>query len=203
MSSSVQPFKVLWLLALSVGLGACTVLPESPPQDVYRLPPSALSPAPGDVADVSLRVARPSASDMLSSTRIAVVPEGNRFSVYQDARWSSPVPTLWRNHLLDAFHKDGRIERLSSARENLRADVELGGILQAFQTEYAGGTPEVVIRFDAHLVDAGSKRILASRRFAVTEQVAGSQVPEVVEAFGRASDNLSRELIDWTLSHVQ
>lgn len=191
------------LALVATGLSACSVLPESPPLDIYRLAPSSVGASRGEPVDISLRVARPSASELLSSTRIVVIPDGNRLSVYEGARWSSPAPILWRDHLLDAFHNDGRIARLSSSAERLQAEVELGGVLRAFQTEYRAGEPEVVIRLDAHLAGAPGKRIIASRRFVVREEVNGDQVPAVVDAFGRANDALARELIEWTLQHVE
>lgn len=192
----------LWLVGLAVLLSACSVFPQSQPLDIYRLPPPSIGDGQAAPADVSLRIARPAAGDVLSSSRIAVVPGANRLSVYEGVRWSSPVPALWRDYLLDAFHNDGRIGRLSSADEGLQADFELGGALGAFQAEYREGSPTVVIRFDARLVDTANRRILASRRFAATAQVTGEQVPEVVGAFGRAGDELAEELIEWALSQL-
>ena len=203
MSSLLSPFRWVWLLSIAAGLSACSILPESLPQDIYRLPPSSIGMSQGEPVDTSLRINRPLASDLLSSTRIVVVPEGNRISVYQGARWSSPATVLWREHLLDAFHNDGRITQLSSSVARLRAEFELGGVLRAFQVEYHAGEAEVVIRLDAHLVYTASKQTIASRRFSVMEEVNGEQVPAVVEAFGRANDALARELIDWTLQYVK
>jgi cholesterol transport system auxiliary component len=203
MSTLSRRFRRLWPVFVASALSACSLFPESTPQDIYRLPPSTVAASRGEAADIALRINHPAANDVLSSTRIVVVPEGNRLSVYTGARWSTPAPFLWRDHLLDAFRSDGRIARLSSAAEGLQADVELGGELRAFQTEYRAGLPEVVIRLDARLVEAASKRIIASRRFAVMEAVNGEDLPAVVDAFGRANDTLARELIDWTIQNVQ
>jgi cholesterol transport system auxiliary component len=189
----------LWLLFGSVTLSACTILPEPRNFDVYRLPPSEVATSHEAAVDWGLRISRPASNDLLGSSRIAVMPDGHRLSVYEGARWNSPMPELWRDHLLDAFHNDGRVRNLSSDREILQAEVDLGGLLRAFQVEYRDGRPEVVIRLDANLVDIRSRRILASRRFKVTEAVHDEQLPHVVEAFGRASDALAAEIIDWTL----
>lgn len=194
----------LWLwLPMAAGLGACSILPSAEPQDFYRLPPSSVAASQAAVVDRALRIDRPSANTLLRSTRIVVIPEGNRLSVYEGARWSSPAPSLWRDHMLDAFRNDGRVARLSRADERFQGDVELGGSLRAFQVEYREGGPEVVIQFDAHLVDIASRRIVASRRFAITERVDGEKVPAVVAAFGRACDALAGELIDWTMQHLE
>lgn len=198
MTAIVRPMTIALAAA---AIAACTVLPGAAPQDIYRLPPASIEGA-GAPIDVSLRVAAPQASDVLGSARIVVVPEGHRLSVYEGARWASPAPALWRDHLLDALRSDGRIARLSSATEGLQADVELGGTLLAFQAEYRDGIPEVVIRLDARLVEVAGKRIVASHRFQVREPAGGGELPAVVEAFGRANAALAREVIDWTAANL-
>lgn len=189
-------------LLLSALLSACSVLPRSEPQDIYRMPASAVATSAEQPLAISLRIARPSADDVLRGTRIAVQPRDHRFNVYQGARWSAPAPLLWRDHLVEAFQNDGRIPLVSSDSEGLQADIELAGALRAFHTEYRDGKPRAVIRYDALLVDAASKRILASRRFSVSEDLSDAQVPAVVEALGRAGDRLARELIDWTVEQI-
>ncbi len=195
--------RLLLFLLMVAALAACSVLPRPAPQDIYRLPPSSVSSSPGEAVDRALRISRPSANGLLRGTRIVVVPEGNRLSVYEGVRWSSPAPNLWRDHMLEAFRNDRRIARLSRAEERLKADIELGGELQTFQVEYREGLPEVVIQYDAYLVEIASRRIVASQRFTVTERVDGEKVPAVVAAFGRACDTVAGELIDWTLQYLE
>ncbi|MNP43006.1 hypothetical protein D3C76_1368030 [compost metagenome] len=147
----------------------------------------------------SLRVNKPIASDVLNSPRIAVVPQGDLISSYKGARWSDPAPTLLRNRMLDAFQRDGRVQRLSADDSNLQSDYEIAGELQAFQSEYSADGLAVVIRYDARLVQGRSQRILASRRFEVRQPVSDKQVSAVVSSFGTASDQLMKQLVDWTV----
>lgn len=203
MRSLLQGSRLIGLGIIFAGLSACNIIPAPSPQDIYRLPPSRVTAGGVEQSELSLRIHHPSANELLNTTRIVVVPQGNQLNVYPNVRWSSPAPVLWRDHLLEAFGNDGRITRLSSGRERLQADLELGGKLRAFQVEYRAGVPEVVIRLDAHLVDTSDKRIIAARRFAIREAVKGENIPAVVEAFGRASDALAAELIDWTSQAVE
>jgi cholesterol transport system auxiliary component len=147
-------------------------------------------------------VARPKSSDALDRPRIAVIPQGDVVSSYKGARWSDPAPVLLRNRLTDAFLRDGRIQSISTDESNLQADFELGGELQAFQSEYRGQAIEVVIRLDARLSDE-RQRIIASRRFEVHQPVSGKQVPAVVAAFGQASDSLANQMVQWTVEQGQ
>jgi len=193
----------LRLLALTAALSlasACSILPQSEPVDIYRLPVNQASHSSTPVA-WSLRLNKPLASEVLAGPRIAVIPQGDVISSYKGARWSDPVPLLVRNRLLDGFQRDGRVQRLSADDSNLQADYELSGELQAFQSEYQpGGKVDVVIRYDARLVQGRSQRILNSKRFEVRQPLADTQVSAVVAGFGAASDELARLVVNWTVA---
>ncbi|TDV59832.1 ABC-type transport auxiliary lipoprotein family protein [Pseudomonas sp. LP_7_YM] len=185
-----------------LSLGACSILPKQAPSDVYRLPTAASSSQAAPPVSWSLRVTRPKSSEALDSPRIAVIPQGDVISSYKGARWSDPSPALLRNHLTDAFYRDARVPSISTDDSNLQADFELGGELQAFQSEYRGKAIEVVIRLDARLAD-DRQRIVASRRFEVHQPVADKQVPAVVAGFGKASDTLTAQVLQWTVDQGQ
>ncbi|MNN81945.1 hypothetical protein D3C81_1988260 [compost metagenome] len=52
-------------------------------------------------------------------------------------------------------------------------------------------------------MQAATQRIVAVRSFAVIQPVDGSQVPQVVEAFGKAGDRLAAQVVDWTIQQGQ
>ena len=192
-----RAYHMIVPMALAL-VSACSILPKPDPSDVYRL--ASTQPASqGTPVSWSLRVTKPQTSEFLDSPRIAVVPDGNLISNYANSRWSDPAPVLLRNRLLDGFQRDGRVTLLSTDETNLQADYELGGQLQAFQSEYRGKTVEVVIRLDARLVRGRDQRIIASRRFEVRQPVSDAKVPAVVAAFGQAGDQLNKQVVDWVV----
>ena len=190
-------------LPLFALLSACSILPKQEVSKVYTLPaaPGARPQAPAPVS-WALRVASPNAPRVLDTPRIAVVPQANTITVYAGARWSDTGPHLFRDRLANALRDTGRIPALSTDDGNLAADYELGGGLAAFQSDYVDGRPVVTIRYDAVIADTRKHRIVGSRRFEVSEPVAGKEVPQVVEAFGRAMDTLSGEVVGWTFATV-
>jgi cholesterol transport system auxiliary component len=194
--------RLLALLALISGLSACSILPESQVLRVYRLPATHL-PAQPVSTDWTLRVNTPYSNQLLDSTRISVIPPGDQISAYQGVRWSDRAPLLLRDRLIDAFLDDGRLRAVGSNDSRLQADLELGGDLRAFYSEYRDGRPVAHILLEARLVESDSLRILASRRFDITQAAAGTSVANVVDAIGQASDQLARELVDWTLIQGQ
>ncbi|AZF18885.1 ABC-type transport auxiliary lipoprotein family protein [Pseudomonas sp. R3-52-08] len=190
-------YRMITLAAFAL-MSACSILPKPDPSDVYRLA-SAQPVSQGAPVSWSLRVTKPQTSEFLDSPRIAVVPNGDLISSYANSRWSDPAPVLLRNRLLDGFQRDGRVTLLSTDETNLQADYELGGQLQAFQSEYHGKAVEVVIRLDARLVRGSDQRIIASRRFEVRQKVGDTKVPAVVAAFGQAGDQLNKQVVDWVV----
>ena len=56
---------------------------------------------------------------------------------------------------------------------------------------------EVLIQFDARLVQTSERRVIASRRFVIHQPISGSSMNEVVEAFGQASDRLAADILRW------
>ena len=194
------------LLALAVvTLSACQILPERPVVALYQLPPSTITAATDSQGDAvrSLRLDRPGTSDALNGNRLLVLASDNSFEAYPNARWSAPVPTLWRDWLLDAFWRDGRIDQLSVVSDGLQAQFELGGTLRALHSEYDNGVLRASIRYDALLIDTRSREIVASQRFQTREPIADNSAQAAVRALGIAADAMAAELIDWTLRETR
>jgi cholesterol transport system auxiliary component len=193
------------LLAGFTLLSSCSILPKPEPFDIYRLPSAQSSAATRSDTPQrwSLRLTKLQASEALNSPDIAVITQGDVISSYKGARWSDPAPVLLRNRLLDGFQRDGRVPLLSTDDSIFQADLELGGHLQAFQTEYQGPSASVVVRLDALLVRGYDQRILASRRFEVRQPLNDVKVPAVVAGFGQANDLLTAQVVDWAVEQGQ
>lgn len=204
MSLRHRPVFRLALVGLFTALAACSVLPESETLRIFLLP---TTPTPQQASEPTiqqaLRINTPQASRILSGQRIAVVPQGNEISAYGGARWGDAAPVLLRDRLIEAFQRDGRMPSVSNEDVNLYADLSLHSDLRAFQTVYIDGQPTVVITLDARLVNRNDQRTLANRRFEVRQPSADPSVESVVEAFGQASDRLSADILEWTLSHAR
>lgn len=180
-------------------LGACSILPKSDPLTVYQLPAAheVTAAAFSGLSGRSLSVFTPYAGSFLDTDRIAVVPSGNRLSVYEGSRWSDPAPVVFRNRLVRDLRKTADLKAVGNERESLLADYQLRGDLVDFQVVYRNEQPTVVISFEASLVNSQSGRVIDSRHFSVAEPVDGSQVPEVVQAFGQASSRINHDIIQW------
>jgi cholesterol transport system auxiliary component len=188
------------ILCVILLLTGCTILPERLPQDLYQLPPATLTASTSAEVVPALRIDRPGTSETLSGNRLLVMAADNQFQAYAQARWTAPLPLLWRDWLLDAFWRDGRVLGLSAASEGLQAPMELGGMLRAFHVDQTGTQAYAVVQYDALLINTADRRIQASRRFEAREPVVDTQAASAVQALGLAASRLARELVDWTIN---
>ena len=205
MNIGLKRFAGMAGLMAIMALSSCSILPPKETPDVYVLP-HATQAAPasnGPPLAWQLRVDTPEATGTLSGTGIVVMPEPGKVTVYKGAQWSDAAPVLLRERLVDAFLATHRLPAVTSEADSLSADFVLGGDLRAFQSEYRNGSPVVVIRFDAQLRRGGSREVLAARSFEVTATPSGVAVPQVVQAFGDACDQLSAQVVQWTLAQGQ
>lgn len=194
-------WRRMTVICILGAVSACSILPEAQVQDSYRLPmsrllPPAAQPAPVDLA---LLVATPHSGHLLESQRILVIRQDNQINAYKGAQWSEPAPVLVRDRILDAFRTDGRIKSVSNDEISVKSDIELQSDLRNFHVEYRENHPIVHVQLDASLVATAVRSIIATHRFSIELPAKGEQVPDIVEAFGAATDQLAKEVVDWTL----
>jgi cholesterol transport system auxiliary component len=128
---------------------------------------------------------------------LLILAENNSFQAYPAARWSAPIPQLWRDWLLDAFWRDGRFTGLSTDSAGLQSELTLSGMLRALHTETLNGQTSVIIRFDAQLINTERRDIIASKRFDAREALTRNDAAAAASALGIAADRLATELIAW------
>ncbi|MBH0309217.1 ABC-type transport auxiliary lipoprotein family protein [Alcaligenes faecalis] len=202
MPTVVRRFLQVSLVGLAVLSTACSVLPQAESLTYYQLPATSLKAqqAPASHKNLIMQVNRPHAERLLASSRITVLPQGNELSAYKGVRWGDDVPALLRNRLADALRDSAQFRAVVLDIESVIADVEVGGTLGAFQVEYIQGAPRVRIQFDALVRDQRSGQLIQTRRFVAQQDVVGTAVPQVVEAFGLATDALSLQVSQWLAS---
>jgi cholesterol transport system auxiliary component len=184
-------------------LSACSVLPEQVPVDLYQLPAPTLQATTAGPRLSTLRIDRAISSEALSGSRLLIMTANNQFQAFPNMRLAAPVPLLWRDWLLDAFWRDGRVDGLSASSEGLQSALELGGTLRAFQVDYSGSEAQAVIQYDATLISTSGRQILASKRFEARQSLDSVEVSAAVAALGLAADRLAGELIGWVIQQGQ
>lgn len=184
-----------WLGALAlVSLSGCSLLPKSDPNTLYRLPAEPIAAANVQI-DQRLAVATPEADQLLSSNRIVVFPERSVVNVYQGARWYDDLPDLLQARLIDGLEESALFKSVAS--DQLPSDLIVLSELRQFQSAYTTTPPTVTAQLDVHLARESTRATLASQRFSVSQQASSVAIEDVVDAFGAASDELTRQLAQW------
>ena len=192
------------LVLLGAALAGFSVLPKREPTQVFA-PPSSPVTVAADWPTVSwsLLVAKPGASQRLDSERIAVRPDAGAVQVYQAASWVDPAPELLQTALVRGFEDSGRIIAVARPGGGVHGDYALQSEVRNFTSIYEGGQPQAVVEVYAKLVHAADGGVVAAQLFREVEPAGGTDVAQVVQAFGRALDRTRDRMIGWTLAAGQ
>lgn len=199
---SLRPALPLMLALLSLLLSACSLLPTPTPLRTFTLPDTPLESAAGPPLALTLRVETPRANAPLDGVRMLVQPSAQELKIYAGTRWRDRIPVLLQERLIGALRQDGRLDAVIDESSRARDDALLSSRLAGFHSRYRQGSPEAVIELDAQLIDSRQGRVLASRRFSLSQPSDGENIEAIVEAFGRAADRLDREVVDWTMTQL-
>ncbi|KPQ01702.1 ABC-type transport auxiliary lipoprotein family protein [Marinobacter sp. HL-58] len=199
---TATPMRLLITTMAMLSLAACTIFPDRPAHQIFQLPAPELQASPAAGIDSVLRVSTPLAVAPVDSTRILVKPEAHEIQAYQGARWSNRAPVMIGNHLVEAFRQDGRLKTVVRDTSAVRSDMALMGDLTRFQAEYEDGNPVIHLQLDLQLVDERSRETIASKRFTISHPAGEASVESVAEAFGRASNELARQVVSWAADEL-
>ncbi|WFE71803.1 ABC-type transport auxiliary lipoprotein family protein [Halomonas sp. M1] len=193
-----SPLTVVMLATLLLTFGGCSILPESEPATFYRLPastPSATPEATSSALPIRLGIATPEAGHLLSSNRIVVYPERNVVNVYEGSRWHEDAPAMLQARLITGLQQRQLFNSVGSDR--LPHDLLLLSELRHFQSEYDTTPPSVKIQLDVQLVGTQDRQPIVANSFSTRTQASSAEIPDVVDAFGQASDVLNEQLATW------
>lgn len=138
-----------------ISLGACSVLPRPDPPTVYALPqPQAPASTVTTVPEPewSLQIATPLAPAAVNRSAITVLPRPDLVNNYRGARWSDPAPILFRDALVRRLQLSHPGAVITSDDSDVPTRYKLVGRLDAFQSEYRNGQPQIVIHYQAQLL---------------------------------------------------
>jgi cholesterol transport system auxiliary component len=196
------PVSLICFVSLLI---SCSVLPARAPNRIYE-PAHIGSPAKAEWPTVSwsLLVPAPKAGRQLDSDRITVRPSAGVIQVYQDASWIDSAPELVQASMLRHFEDSQKIPAASPPGGGVRGEYILLTELRAFESVYVqAGQPQVQVELFVRLVHSGDGKVVAARAFRETEDAGSEDLSAVVDAFSRALDRVSGDVVGWTLVNGQ
>lgn len=175
---------------LMLGLAACSILPDSPPVPVYTLQGHYASSVQGEAP---LVVERPKAVGRLSTRHMVIHESSGRQNSVANAQWTDSLPKLLQNQMIMALSQTGYV----AARPD--AGIISDGILQTELHDFSwhDAEGEVVISVTARLVEAHSRRVMASQTFHVKKAMNDASVERLVMTFNEGLSELGDRLVTW------
>lgn len=199
---------VLLPLILLIPLAGCvgSLLGGGKPAQLYELerpgdPSAAVPPTLGAVA-IQLQAIR--FAPGIEGDRIPMLA-GQQVLYLKGARWVANAPELFGQTLHGSFARRAP-ELLLIDGHGPKGAALLQITVTHFEAVYAGSagsgpedTPPLVrIEAEALLLRAGNREIIAQQRFAAEVPAAANRAGRIVEAFGKASEEVADRLADWS-----
>lgn len=194
--------RLLLPLALLASLAGCALLSGGDRKAVtiysptVRVQPDASWPQ----VDWQLVLSKPSAARMVDSPRINVRPTPAALEIYRSATWAQPATDMIEDAILRGFEDSGRLAGVARTATGIRADYRLATDIRRFESDYRGQpTPTVVVEVNAKLIHVVDQRVVADRTFRQEQPVGSTDVPAVAAAFERGLNQLTADVVGWTL----
>lgn len=188
-----------------LSLAGCSLLPDPPAPQMYRLNPAVLDPSDSKVLHSGLVIDVPTAPTNLDSDRIALTRGATRFDYFADSTWTDRVPRLLQAMLVEAFEANGQVTDVSIDPDAMVSGYLLQSQVRAFTARYdeqAINPPIVDVRLEMHLVRLPG-HIVGRTLITGQSTAAVNNVRSVVLSFDIATGMVLSRCVAWTLKAMQ
>ncbi|DAB38689.1 MAG: hypothetical protein A2023_06710 [Sulfuricurvum sp. GWF2_44_89] len=145
----------------------------------------------------SLTVSSVKSLASLSTKNIIYLYENGESAPYLYSRWSDTPSVLIQRALLSSLNEENLFASLSPATSSAQADWVLESDLNAFYHRFSKEASEGYIDITYRLIDARTKRPLASKRFMISSPSSSMDAQGGVEALKKSTLELNRQVIQW------
>ena len=190
----------------AVPLAACSLLPNSPAAQIYRLDPTIDDPPDGPALQERLLVDLPNASASLDTDRIALTRDRTRFDYYADSVWTDRAPVLLQALLIEAFENDGGIAEIGRDAGTMTPDYLLATELRDFEASYAASDdrpPDIVVELGLGLIRMADRQMIDRTTIRERAPARRNNVDAVVEAFDTAVGKVLAQSVAWTVRSIR
>jgi cholesterol transport system auxiliary component len=193
------------IAALALAPAGCSTLlgGGGPSATLYTLTPLTNFP-PGPRLKLQVLFDRPSASDALNTTRIALRRNVLTIDYFADANWTDAAPSMIQSLLVESLQGSGRVTAASRDTLAIRGDLEVRIDVRHFEADYRSGQelPTVRIEFGLILVRVEDRAILATDTVTASAPPAKNEVSAIVVAFNQALQAAMRDTLTWILANA-
>lgn len=191
-----MPFYVLVTLSLYL-LSGCSS--HTPAITQYSLSPSYSKAHISDSkSNKSIKLITTETLSSLNTKAIRYTLPTLESGAYLYARWSD-TPAMMLNRLLASSLENEKIfPIIITSHSSTQSDWVLESELLTYEHRFIGNrSSQAVIDIVCRLIDTKSKQPIAAKRFTITVDAPSEDIRGGVNAFQRASEELTRQQIEW------
>ena len=188
--------------AMAASLAGCiTLLPKTPPAQLYRFgaDPAAKAPTQSAAGAFAVR-AQPLGFERASANDQILTVEGDKTAYIGGARWITSATSLFEASVDRAFAVHGGAARLLARGETAGADYTLKLDVRRFEVLYEHGletAPTIKVEVYAALDNPSSPGADREHIFQAAIPAADNRVGAIVAAFDQAVDQVLGALVSW------
>ncbi len=192
--------RKLILLGLAASLSGClSVLPDpDPAPTLYRLN-SNFTPAAQSAAAELVRVDRPAASQVFSTSDIVVSNAEQKLSVVAKANWAESMPSLVQSTMIDALEASPRFIGLTST-SGANTKTRLNLSIQNFEANFDNGqknAPLAIVSYRVTYSNIANRKLLGTFTAKQTRRAESINVSSVVSAIEAANQATMVDIVQW------
>jgi cholesterol transport system auxiliary component len=205
MISELPRRLMLIVTACAAPLSDCSVLPNPPAPQIYRLSPIADAPPHTRVLHRRLVIDIPTASESLDTDRIALIRGRTRFDYYANSLWTDRVPLLMQTLMVDMFESNSGITEVGRDTQAVTPEYLLQTEIRRFEAVYTSAAdqpPSAVIACEFRLIKMPDHRILAQTLLTNSAVASRNALDSVVEAFDIALGKMLVDCVEWTRNTI-
>ncbi|MDO9303826.1 MAG: ABC-type transport auxiliary lipoprotein family protein [Sulfuricurvum sp.] len=180
-------FIVTGCSSLRPSLHEYTILPSYVPHVATTLPINA-----------ALKLSSTRSIPSLTSTQFYYLKESSRIDAYLYSRWSDSPSSMIDRAVYSALQDQQLFTTLIPATSSATADLLLESDLRAFYHRFSDNSKsEGFIDITYRLIDPKTKKMIAAKRFIITEPALSEDAQGGVNALTKATHQLSENTTDW------
>lgn len=186
----------LYMLALLLGLGACSGQPPVPEDHYYRLPAPQATALAAPLVPGPIFVEQFIADGIYHERSIVYSPDGSSTDLLQHHYhfWAETPSVLLRDQLIDYLRAAGAAAVVVSSPDVV-SDLSIYGSVRRFDRELHGGSATVAVTLDIRVETKGGDAPLLVRAYEQRVDASGDDVGASIAAYGEALTNIYGQLI--------
>ncbi len=189
-----------WISALGLMalISGCAVTRQSVDVDYYELSYAAPEASTRPLQDVVLGVRRFGIASAYDHDRLVQIQKDSRTYTSYYHRWTSNPRMMLPDVLLRDLIATGTYKAVVMLPSDLLPDYEINGYVQTVSVNMTDGKPKAKLALDITLLTGERKkdvsRIVFQKNYTAEIPAAGDKAPQVVEAFGKAMQQISEQI---------